>query len=128
MKRILVCGSRDYDNAPNVFRTLDRLHAKGEFMLIQGGASGADRLARDWAEQGTHPFATVPAHWDKLSRKAGPIRNTWMLGLEPHMAIAFPGGRGTADMINKALAAGIETYGVDDSGEITRLRLGETHP
>jgi hypothetical protein len=50
-----------------------------------------------------------PAQWDRYGEAAGPIRNAWMLEFgKPDLVVAFPGGRGTADMISKARKAGIE--------------------
>ena len=55
------------------------------------------------------------ADWDGLGRKAGPIRNQRMLDDgKPDLGIAFPGGRGTADMVRRAREAGVETIQVQD--------------
>jgi len=49
------------------------------------------------------------ANWAELGRKAGPIRNQQMLDEgKPNLVVAFPGGRGTADIVRRARAAGIE--------------------
>jgi hypothetical protein len=42
-------------------------------------------------------------------KAAGSIRNQRMLDAEKHIdvVVAFPGGRGTADMVRRARAAGI---------------------
>ena len=45
----------------------------------------------------------VDADWAKYGPVAGPIRNQDMLDLHrPKMVIAFPGGKGTADMVKRA--------------------------
>lgn len=110
--RVLVCGGRDYDDSHRVYQVLDKLHAEaGIDIIIEGGAKGADRLAREWA---WHPYGcgmveTFDADWEAHGTFAGPMRNKRMLeeGL-PDLVIAFPGGRGTADMIRKARRAGVE--------------------
>ena len=49
-----------------------------------------------------------PADWDTHGRGAGPIRNKQMLEEgKPDLVIAFPGGKGTANMIGQAKEAGI---------------------
>ena len=52
------------------------------------------------------------AKWDELGRngrKAGPIRNQQMLDEgRPSLVVAFPGGRGMADMVRRARNAGVE--------------------
>lgn len=107
--KVLVCGGRDYRNAAHVWRTLDQIHEQQQIKaLMQGGAPGADRFARDWAA--TKPSIAryvCHAEWEKYGRAAGPIRNARMLGWEPDVVVAFPGGIGTADMVAKATAAGI---------------------
>jgi hypothetical protein len=64
---------------------------------------GADYWAMRWAKSRRIDFTTVPADWKKDGRAAGPIRNSVMLlQHNPQAVIAFPGGRGTLDMITKA--------------------------
>lgn len=110
--RILVCGGRDYKNVSAVFHALTALHAKrGISLIIEGGATGADRLGRQWVEQNGIPFSTFEADWDAYGKAAGPKRNTRMLAEgKPDGVIAFPGNRGTADMVLQAEAAGVKVW------------------
>jgi len=128
---LVVCGGRDYGETRSsrgvlrpdwraervhARRFLDALHAEVTIdLLIEGGAFGADRLARLWAEEACVPRHTEPALWSHYGAAAGPMRNTKMVSmLLAHRAdgadvrvVAFPGGSGTADMARKAKAAGI---------------------
>ena len=91
--------------------------AQGNIDLVgrrQGGATGADRLAAAWALHRGMPCAEVKAQWKRLGLKAGPIRNEWMLALDPHMVVAFPGGDGTQNMVAKATARGVYVYAVSE--------------
>jgi hypothetical protein len=100
--RILVYGGREYNNSVMVFSALDLLSEKLPlFIVIEGGAMGADDLAKRWALFRSRPFAEVPAHWDKLKKPAGAIRNGWMTLLQPTLGVEFIGGTGTADMRHK---------------------------
>lgn len=84
-----------------VAKTLDPL--RGEMtLLIHGDARGADRLAARWAVQNGVPVKAFPANWRAHGLAAGPMRNEQMLveGM-PQLVIAFPGGRGTADMVRR---------------------------
>jgi YspA, cpYpsA-related SLOG family len=77
-----------------------------EFM--QGGARGADALAKDWAM--THPDIKrfeIKADWKRYGNAAGPIRNQRMLEWGPDLVVAFAGGTGTAGMVALARAAGV---------------------
>ena len=59
------------------------------------------------------PCRVYPADWKANAKAAGPIRNAEMLAdFKPDTVIAFPGGRGTADMVRKAKAAGVRVIEV----------------
>lgn len=74
---------------------------------------GVDEAAIDWAVVNWCVFQEFPPDWDKYGNAAGPIRNQQMLDEgKPDLVVAFPGGRGTADMVNKARKAGIEVIEV----------------
>ncbi|MBQ9367197.1 MAG: hypothetical protein IJT83_05405, partial [Victivallales bacterium] len=50
-----------------------------------------------------------PADWEKLGRKAGPIRNHEMAQCaEALIAVLYPGSRGTENMIQQARDAGLK--------------------
>ena len=110
--RVLVCGGRNFRSPAQVAAELDRLHAEHKFThLIQGGATGADQFAKEWAMR--HPEIeryVCKADWEKHGKAAGPIRNARMLEWKPDLVVAFAGGRGTADMVSRARAAGIPVH------------------
>ena len=103
--RVLVCGGRDYDDWEAVRNRLAKL--PNWCVIIQGGASGVDLLAKLAADYLGMHTAEVPAQWTRYGKSAGPRRNAAMLALRPELVIAFPGGRGTANCIRQARAAGI---------------------
>jgi len=109
---VIVCGGRRYDDAARVYQVLDEIVTR-PLIIVQGDAVGADYLAKMWAgSRGIH-CATVPALWEVNGKSAGPIRNEAMLMLNPDLVIAFPGGRGTADMVARANAMGVPVQVVD---------------
>jgi hypothetical protein len=122
---MLVCGGRDFDEASKedrsfVYNILDNIvHKRGyvdygeyslpEVKIVHGGARGVDRIAEDWAIVNWCPFRVYKADWDTYGKAAGPIRNQEMLDEEhPDLVVAFPGGRGTQDMIDRARKQGYE--------------------
>jgi hypothetical protein len=110
--KVLVCGGRDFNNAEEIKLHLSLLHSeRGPFSLvIQGGARGADSLAMNWAQDNNIPHQTFYANWRDNGRAAGALRNqTMLLEGKPDLVVAFPGGRGTADMVYRSLIAGVET-------------------
>jgi hypothetical protein len=115
MLRILVCGGRDYANTDELNACLDTFKEKwGEIVLIQGGAKGADWLARMWAKAHNVRCEQYNADWTKHGRAAGPIRNQRMIDEgKPDLVIAFPGGIGTANMVSLANKAEIPVVKVE---------------
>lgn len=123
--RVLVCGGRDYPYRA-VWKWLDiaakveiadrlRLSNFGLSVLIHGGARGADEAAAGWAEGERIKVLAFPANWEAHGKAAGPIRNRKMvMEGKPDVVIAFPGGRGTADMIRTAEEFGIPVIRVED--------------
>lgn len=107
--RVLVCGGRSFTDFERLKSQLDSLHACMRFStLIEGGAVGADTLARAWAEDAGICVEEYFADWLAYGRAAGPIRNKRMLDEgRPNLVIAFPGGRGTANMVMQATQAGV---------------------
>lgn len=109
--RVLVCGGRDYQDREKVFKALSDIHADRIITdLHEGGAEGVDRLAFEWGCQYLRILKVRwEADWKKHGRAAGPIRNQRMIDEgKPDIVLAFPGGRGTADMVRRARAAGVE--------------------
>jgi len=112
---VIVCGGRDYGDRKARSRFLDRQHAERRIdLVVTGGAFGADALADQWAEARGIARAVFPANWKGEGRSAGHRRNERMLRIcRPHRVIAFPGGPGTANMVERARAAGVEVTRYD---------------
>ena len=104
---VLVCGGRAYADQAHLDASLDALHAARPLtLLIHGAALGADSLAAWWAEKRGIAVRAFPTAWDLHDKAAGPMRNQQMLDEgRPDIVVAFPGGRGTADMVERATCA-----------------------
>lgn len=122
--RVAITGGRYYKDRENVYRWLGMLFVpeypndsngsagtwlpRPDLHLILGGADGVDRFAEDWAVVHWVAHTVYKADWDKYGHGAGPIRNKQMLDEgKPELVIAFPGGRGTANMVRQARAAAV---------------------
>lgn len=111
MYKILVCGSRDFEDVELLQYELGYIIGSQVVMIIHGDAQGADRMAGEYARYMGHAEVRVPSNWEYYGWPAGAVRNTWMLELKPDFVIAFktkPVSKGTDDMIAKAQRAGIE--------------------
>ena len=109
MTRVLVCGGRDYANRTRICEVLDAMHGSAPMsLLIHGAANGADRMAGAWGRARGIDVQAFPADWAAHGASAGPKRNELMLAEgKPDLVVAFPGGRGTSDMVRRAKAAGV---------------------
>ena len=112
--RVCVTGGRTFDDANLLNGVLDALHAeRGVDCVIHGKAQGADMMADAWARNHGIKVFRRRANWVKYGMAAGPIRNGELLRLgRPDLVLAFPGGKGTADMMRQADKAGVpvKTY------------------
>jgi hypothetical protein len=125
--RILVCGGRHYENEAKVHEVLDELTKTAppcSITIIQGGAPCTDHFAVKWAYTPKNApkmqdLVTYHADWQQYGKKAGPVRNGVMLkDSQPDIVVAFPGGAGTAHMIEIASKAGIKVIKVDDPSHL----------
>lgn len=122
--RLLVCGGGDYDSS-EVFNHLEAFgYGDIEYVtgkpcrkvdvVIHGGAQGADMGAAQWGKSEGATVLEFAAEWKKYGKRAGPLRNQKMIDHgKPEVVIAFAGGRGTADMVRRAVAAGLPVMRVD---------------
>lgn len=125
--RILVCGGRNFHDKDLLFNVLYDLCERGGWQtekdeygnwlptvtIINGKAKGADLLSSDWAIINWCPLEEYPADWNKYGKRAGYIRNQQMLDEgKPDLVVAFPGGKGTAMMVDIAKKAGVEVIEV----------------
>jgi len=82
---------------------------RGLKAIVHGGARGADKMAGKFARQYGIPEVIVPAQWDHYGKSAGPVRNKWMVDIiQVDEVLAFPGGSGTAHMVELAKRLGIK--------------------
>lgn len=106
--KLIVCGGRDFKDWGLLHDTLASIHEGGQIThLIHGGARGADALAGAFAKTYMIQEVICPANW-KHGKSGGVLRNKAMLELKPDLVVAFPGGRGTQDMVTRAINANVE--------------------
>lgn len=118
--RVLITGSRDNTNVSLIEGVLNGVYEEflksgrgltEEFVVVHGGARGADFIASRWTSKHLHIVnERHPADWDQYKRAAGAIRNQVMVDLGADVCLAFPlgGSIGTWDCVNKAKKADIE--------------------
>lgn len=129
MKVVLVTGGRAYADMRRVFEVLNEeapdlvIHGDARTWVGENGGEwrGADYFAGQWADRHHVPQLKCPADWEAHGKSAGPVRNSKMVSFLTMLhavaatcsVAAFPGGHGTADMVNKARRAGFPVREVE---------------
>ena len=112
MRRVGVTGGRDFNDSKTVtFAVMS--HCEPDDVIVSGAARGADTLAEEAAHFFRLEVERHPADWNTHGKAAGFIRNQEMVDSGLDLLIAFPGGRGTADMVARAKKAGIEVVSAE---------------
>jgi hypothetical protein len=108
--RVLVCGGRYYENTDAVHQELMRFNWRHPIkVIIHGGVSGAGIAAEAWARRNRVDVVRYPPNWEGLGKRAERLRNDFMLAdSHPDVVIVFPGGRDTANLATKGMAAGAQ--------------------
>ena len=115
---IVAAGGRDlsWPQERIASSLLQRSGGRPVHLLLHGGARGADQAIGRAAHQLGWRVQSLPAEWGRYGRSAGPIRNRRLLEqalaeAQAHtspafsasvLVIAFPGGPGTASLVQQA--------------------------
>ena len=112
---VLVAGKRDFTDYERFQRIMDESLSgiDDEIEIVEGGATGADSLAKRYALEHGYHLKEFKAMWNRYGRSAGPVRNVEMTayvsGKEYAKAVFFWDGKskGTGDCLRRAKSAGI---------------------
>ena len=151
MVRIAVCGGQHFGKTvPEkrfIYKTLHEIAGTETVCVIQGGASGSDKIAKQWARRNKHKWLTFKAEWKNLeapnavvdigadgkpyNKMAGFERNQRMLDEgRPDLLVAFPGNKGTRDTIRRARILGIEflevSFDLERFEQAAESRIGDS--
>ncbi len=118
IKRIIVCGGRDFRDKQKCFSVLEEVlgrYKTDELEIVSGHASGADSFGEEYAKLNGIKSSVFKPEWKRYGRAAGPIRNKEMLKYaeeETPIVVAFWDGtsRGTKNMISVAQNDGAEVH------------------
>jgi hypothetical protein len=114
--RIIFTGGRDFADVEMVEMLVNALPA--HVTVVVGDAPGADYLVYKAAKDRGLKVEVHMADWKAHGRAAGPLRNQGMVDGGAYLCVAFEGGKGTADCVRRAKAAGIR---VKEARSLTAL-------
>lgn len=110
--KIVIAGSRDFSDW-DMFKAYMNMIPPWISIdeVVSGGARGADTFGETWAMMYDKPIKLFKAEWERLGRKAGPMRNAEM-SIYGDGLIAFWDGKskGTEHMIRMMVNAEKWTY------------------
>lgn len=113
---IIIAGCRDFYNYDFFKSNVEAIFSgiQEEITIIEGGAKGADYLAKQYAIENKIKYKEYPADWEKYGKKAGILRNLEMSKVG-NMLIAFWDNvsTGTKNMIKVAKDNGLITHVID---------------
>lgn len=118
MKRIIIAGSRGFNNYDFLVKVIDAVimdnYKDEEITIVSGGARGADKLGEKYAKEKKYELLVFPAEWNKFGKRAGYIRNEQM-ALNADVLVAFWDGtsRGTNHMINLGKKHNLDVFEIN---------------
>lgn len=108
--KLIIAGGRDYWLTREDFAKLDAIHQlRHVHEVVCGMAAGADACGYCWATFNGIAVVKFYPDWDGLGKRAGFVRNREMALYAEALAV-FPGGNGTAHMVEQAQARGLNIF------------------
>jgi hypothetical protein len=105
MTKIAIVGYRNYYNYNEFKIKIDEIlkDYQDNLMIISGGASGTDAMAKRYAIENKIIYKEHTAEWNKYGMSAGPIRNKKIVE-DSDIVIAFVSkySKGTINTVNEA--------------------------
>ena len=111
MFRVIICGSREFDDYDLLKEKCDLILSRKaadpteKIVIVSGCARGADRLGEKYAEEKGYEVLRYPADWDRYGKSAGYRRNKQMAEVA-NACIAFfssvAENKGTKNMVSLA--------------------------
>jgi len=104
--KVIVAGGRTFTDALLLDCVLSKL-IRSDWEIVSGGARGADRMGKVWANEHNVSCRVFPAKWDLLGKRAGMVRNGEMADYADALVAFWDGiSVGTKNMIESMTAVG----------------------
>lgn len=111
--KVAISGSRTFTDRALVEAVIDRLIVREDTILFGDAPNGVDRMVAEYVyhmADNVRDWQEYPAEWERYGKRAGHLRNEWMIhDAEGLIAIFAPGQRtpGTSNAVQQARRKGI---------------------
>ena len=92
MKRVIIAGSRFFNDYKLLKQTCDKILNKGTYSIFLAGSNSTDKMAQKYADEKGYATSKPKINWGKHGRQAGPLRNISMVK-NANILIAFWDGK-----------------------------------
>jgi hypothetical protein len=124
--KVVVTGGRNYVMTASDYVFLENaINILGARAILTGGARGVDAQVEAWARRRAIPVQTMRPNWRK-DGDAAPFRANTRLAEAADAVIAFPGAKGTADMVDQARRIGLPVH-ESPGRQLANLPTMDTH-
>jgi len=108
--RVAIVGSRKFTDYIEFLNFIEFVGGNITH-IVSGGATGADRMAQDYAMDTATPITIYYPNWNKHGKAAGMMRNGRIVK-DCELVIAFPGPNsvGTRGTISLAVKMGVPVH------------------
>ncbi|MFP5111847.1 SLOG family protein [Bacillaceae bacterium C204] len=110
MNRVIVTGSKDFDDYDFLKRKLDLLLKDKSDIVIVSDEEKIGTMGEKWAVSNDADIVSFPIHWDEYGRDAAKIRNDLMYNFANYSLIFWNGMKN--DQAGFAVGAA-KKYGID---------------
>lgn len=115
MKKVIVSGSRNFNDTVFIYKKLDELLQQykefNEVEIVEGGCRGVDLIAKQYAIDNNLSYKEFPADWNRYGKSAGMISNSDMAQYADALIAFYDGkSRGTGGMIRIAKGKGLPVH------------------
>jgi hypothetical protein len=102
--RVAVCGGKDFLAQNLISAVLNNLHRE-EYIseVLVGKCRGVDELVASWAIRTGIPVTYYESDWLSFGAEADDVRNQALVAEQPYVIVLFPGGKRTANLLQKAV-------------------------
>ena len=128
MKKVLICGDREWDNQTLMEHIISKIPLDKYDTIIHGNFKGADRMAGKIGLEKGFCIVPYPAEWKTMGFNVDSVVNRTMIDEgKPDLVLAFHNNiinsKGTINLINIASKEGTKVILINESDDYSKLEI-----